>query len=739
MSLPEMLSGIFRSKQKSYKMVLILSLLDELSKQQASVVPLKDVKERFLAFYQKREQEGLVIEKPPVKSSNSWGQMTLAQLNLLIHTPIDALSSVLTIIDNGQSIGFRPDVLEEMRSDVIQELREYAEREIEDFYSKMTNHVPISQLLSRVLAEYLTSKSQPFAKHPLGEIVRQTIPNQLRALSFIGEQYKVQGSVGQGNWADIPWIAIMDPRITSTTQYGVYVVYLFSDDMSSVYLTLAQGVTEPLKEGKKIGYQLLRDKVQEIRGMVLLDRFQKDENIQLTTKGIGEAYQVSTVAYARYEATQLPNNEDLVADLQNMLENYEAYVEAVAEGEQTPMEEDMEEEEVQLELDHLPVSDRLAQIKGYIEQKGFSYPKLLLENFYLSLKTKPFVILAGISGTGKTKLVKLFAEAVGATGDNGQFSLIPVRPDWSDPSDLLGYKDLSGVFRLGRLTEILIEATKPENRNKPFFICLDEMNLARVEHYFSDILSILESQSWQNDRIQTDALVAQDLLNASGLGHFTRNLNIPDNVFIIGTVNMDETTHPFSKKVLDRANTIEFNYIELQDFPGMEEVTERAAAEVVPSSFIRMDYLQLQDAYGDHTDLIRNTTEKLVRINRILEEIHAHIGFRVRDAVCFYMVYNQRFGLMSKEQAFDLQLLQKILPRIQGSSQSIKRVLIELMLLCTNQRKSIEEMMNDASELYKPWRRYAEAPPAVYPQSAQKLAYMLRRLEEDGFTSFWLS
>ncbi|WP_282937567.1 DUF3578 domain-containing protein [Paenibacillus sp. RC67] len=223
MSLPEMLLGIFRSKQKSYKMVLILSLLDELSNQQASVVPLKDVKERFLAFYQKREREGLVVEMPPVKSSNSWSHMTLGQLNLIIGNPIDALSSVLSIVDNGQAIGFRQDVWEEMRSDVIEEFREYAEREIEDFYSKMSNPVPISQLLSRVLTEYLASKSQPFAKHPLGEFVRQTIPNQLRSLSFIGEQYKVQGSVGQGNWADIPWIAIMDPRITSTTQYGVYI------------------------------------------------------------------------------------------------------------------------------------------------------------------------------------------------------------------------------------------------------------------------------------------------------------------------------------------------------------------------------------------------------------------------------------------------------------------------------------------------------------------------------------
>lgn len=142
----------------------------------------------------------------------------------------------------------------------------------------------------------------------------------------------------------------------------------------------------------------------------------------------------------------------------------------------------------------------LHQIQSHIRRKGFFFPKHLIENFYLSLKTKPFVILAGISGTGKTRLVKLFAEAFGATGNNGQFTLIPVRPDWSDPADLLGYKDLSGRFKPGPLTEVLVEARKPENGHKPYFICMDEMNLARVEHYFSDLLSVLETQDWQEGR-----------------------------------------------------------------------------------------------------------------------------------------------------------------------------------------------------------------------------------------------
>jgi energy-coupling factor transporter ATP-binding protein EcfA2 len=198
----------------------------------------------------------------------------------------------------------------------------------------------------------------------------------------------------------------------------------------------------------------------------------------------------------------------------------------------------------------IEVRNMLKKFTSFIRNRGFSYPDLLIENFYLSLKTKPFVILAGVSGTGKTKLVKLFAEAVGASTDNGQFTLIPVRPDWSDPSDLIGYKDLSGVFRPGPLTQVLVEAAQPHNRDKPFFVCLDEMNLARVEHYFSDLLSILETQQWSGDRIVTDPVIRRETLDTEDDRDRYGELYLPDNVYIIGTVNMDETTHPFSKKVL---------------------------------------------------------------------------------------------------------------------------------------------------------------------------------------------
>src|SRR5690606_32881420 len=114
-------------------------------------------------------------------------------------------------------------------------------------------------------------------------------------------------------------------------------------------------------------------------------------------------------------------------------------------------------------------------------------------------------------------------------------------------------------------------------------------------------------------------------------------------------------------------------------------------------------------------------------------------GFRIRDAVCFYMIYNERFGLVSEDAAFDLQLSQKILPRVQGSSSSVKRVLLLLMQEALGQRLSINALLDDASEIYMKWNTSEQEEAAKYPLSARKIAFMLRRLEEDGFTSYWLS
>lgn len=163
--------------------------------------------------------------------------------------------------------------------------------------------------------------------------------------------------------------------------------------------------------------------------------------------------------------------------------------------------------------------------------------------------------------------------------------------------------------------------------------------------------------------------------------------------------------------------------------------------EAVPveQSFLRADYLQLIDAYDHYAELITRTTERLVTVNDILEDIHAHVGFRIRDAVCFYMIYNERFGLMNEAEAFDLQMMQKILPRIQGSQSGVRRVLVKLLRLCLQDSVRIPSPMEDDDAFWTQWDRGNTPPQANYPHTARKLVDMIVRLDEDGFTSYWIS
>lgn len=367
--------------------------------------------------------------------------------------------------------------------------------------------------------------------------------------------------------------------------------------------------------------------------------------------------------------------------------------------------------------EHHSQLELITHIHSYITSKGFFYSKEDITNLFLSLKSKPFVILSGISGTGKTKMVQWFAESLGASEENGQFTLIPIRPDWNDGSDLLGYRDIKGEFKTGPLTKVIIEAT--DNPTRPYFVLLDEMNLARVEYYFSDILSVMESRRWENGRMVSSFLLTKEVAE--------RDLRIPNNLYIIGTVNMDETTHPFSKKVLDRANTIEFNQVELDNLSFLEKL-DTLVPITIGNHQLESKYLHLKDVYHLQKDIVNDATNELVRINKVLESVHAHVGYRVRDEICFYLAYNHTGELFAFEQALDYCILQKILPRISGSNVRVEKMLEELYTIFTNGR--YEPNIEDYSIALEE---------AKYPLSAKKVIKMLRRLDEDGFTSFWIS
>lgn len=393
------------------------------------------------------------------------------------------------------------------------------------------------------------------------EIIEKKLPFYISGL-LKDEKYIVDGSVGVGRWAEVPWIGIFNKNITTSAQKGFYICYLFGNNMESVYLTIIHSITKDIG-GKSWGKDEIKSFVQRKRrnlkahipniNTIVESNVIIDDPTTLARSARAQKYSESTIAYKEYAKDNLPSEESLINDLRLFIELYECMNIAensagnVAEVEQLEkyIESNIREEQDEFNYDKVVIitdliqktgSDLTTHIQKYIASKGFNYSLANIKNLYLSLRCKPFVIISGISGTGKTKIVQLFAESIGATEDNGQFTLIPVRPDWSDGSELLGYTDIKGDFKEGPLVKVVREASS--NPNRPYFVLLDEMNLARVEYYFSDILSIMESRKKDGDTYISSTLIEIE----------DEKLTLPNNLYIIGTVNMDETTHPFSKR-----------------------------------------------------------------------------------------------------------------------------------------------------------------------------------------------
>jgi MoxR-like ATPase len=377
----------------------------------------------------------------------------------------------------------------------------------------------------------------------------------------------------------------------------------------------------------------------------------------------------------------------------------------------------------------LNIKNHLEHIETYIEQKGFYFNEGEITNFYLSLKTKPFVILAGISGTGKTQLPRLFAEAIGMSKD--QVIQIPVRPDWTDASDLIGYTSLQGNFISKPLTEAIIKAK--EDISKPHFFILDEMNLARVEHYFADFLSIIETRfRTKTNEVKTDFLLLKNQLKDANNAFLYDDIYWPENLYLIGTVNMDETTYPFSRKVLDRANSIEMNTVELDWISKQKQKVDKLTN--FTNANLKSEYIASIELTKTDKLQVEEALEILKKMNKILEISNLHFAYRVRDEIIFYLLYAKKEQLLKPEAAIDFQIMQKILPRVHGSSTRTQKVIIGLLNLFAN-----EEVATSYPDLeYLEKNKKSILKKSNYPKSTEKLIFMLERFDENRFTSFWV-
>ncbi|MCL6557326.1 MAG: AAA family ATPase [Firmicutes bacterium] len=362
------------------------------------------------------------------------------------------------------------------------------------------------------------------------------------------------------------------------------------------------------------------------------------------------------------------------------------------------------------------VKSQEKNVYQYIKGQAFFFPATVITDYILALFTKPFVILSGISGTGKTKIAQLVAEYI-TGGDRNRVAFIPVRPDWTDNSALLGYYNtITEIYEVTPLLELLLRAK--DNPGQAHFVLLDEMNIAKVEHYFSDFLSCLESR-----RVIGKREIIQEPVRLHNRMEVTYQdsegkereipslLEIPRNVFFTGTVNVDETTYMFSPKVLDRANTIEFNEVYLEG-PEVEESVALVIKDnldlnelLINSKLPSWEHLKtLQEKFKSYYDL-------LVDINRQLCRYNLHFGYRVANEISAFLLNVVQYCRQEEkglETAFDLQIMQKILPKFHGNITKLQEPL-----------ESLQQIIGDR-----------------FPVSRRKIDRMLNLLQEQGFSSF---
>ena len=393
----------------------------------------------------------------------------------------------------------------------------------------------------------------------------------------------------------------------------------------------------------------------------------------------------------------------------------------------------------------------------YVDSKKYLESCQDNQKYLTAIRTKPFLLLAGISGTGKSRIVRELAfmtcpkELQDEDGTTpGNYCMIEVKPNWHDSTELLGYYSSfnGGGYRFTKFDRFVVKAWL--NPDVPFFVCLDEMNLAPVEQYFAEFLSVLETRSRDKEgNVVSGALVdkqyfkddtkMKEALGLDGADDWTikvrsdlvnKGLTLPPNLIVIGTVNMDDTTYQFSRKVIDRAMTIEMNGGELsQMFGNSNSLKYRSDEDVVKLGLFKAPYINADEVierYQSQAQIIKEKLpKKLEAVNTALKDTPFQVSYRVLNELVIYLGALMDEATAKGEsidddalsalidQAMDQITLMKILPRIEGDDDMFKRN------GGTNILKTLQSLFSEDTDSYR------------------KLDEMTDRLNRTGFTRFW--
>jgi 5-methylcytosine-specific restriction protein B len=382
------------------------------------------------------------------------------------------------------------------------------------------------------------------------------------------------------------------------------------------------------------------------------------------------------------------------------------------------------------EIVHINDSFDFASFSDKINQCGLIFSSQLIQRFIASLCTKPFVICSGLSGSGKTKLAQAFAQWICYKEEEGetneQYCIVPVGADWTNREPLLGYpnalQDTKYVKPENGVLDLINRARL--NVKKPYFLILDEMNLSHVERYFADFLSTMESGG---------AIPLHTIENEEN--DIPKQLNLPSNLFIIGTVNIDETTYMFSPKVLDRANTIEFRLTEkdLNDFIKsnipLDMKVLKGAGENMGESFVAM-------ATQKTDKNLEKAEADLIKFFKELKKSGAEFGYRTASEIGRLMYMLELLG-EKDDNLLDIAIMQKLLPKLHGSRNKLTKVLPVLGGFCLKNKDKIKEdyldkfVSNNITE-----EELNKDKNIKYPISFEKICRMYKNAIENGFASY---
>ena len=506
------------------------------------------------------------------------------------------------------------------------------------------------------------------------------------SIDFFGT--KVKASFGQGGPANIPWISFLIKP--NTTSKGIYPVYLYFKKES--LLILAYGVSETNPTSYNWSENI---KKQSIKNLFL-------------ERDLGKPFRYGdSYVYKVYNVNSLPPAEELDSDLTHLLSTY---IETMND----------------LEKITKPISSDLILFdnKAFIDSLIFSnlqFHDTLVKRFVASLVTKPFVILTGLSGSGKTKLAQSFIQWICESDE--QYKIVPVGADWINREPLLGYpnglKSDEYVMPDNGLLTLILDASQEENQQKPYFLLLDEMNLSHVERYFADFLSIMESQ----DSIKL--YEGEERTSTDGFS-VPKTIWWPKNLFIIGTVNIDETTYMFSPKVLDRANVIEFR-LDQEDLDHYLSNPSKVDLNVLVGQGATMasSFIELSKVYDLTSDDDLNASLKAFFSE--LKTVGAEFGYRTAFEIqVLFSQLSKIDATLTVNDKIDFAIMQKLLPKLHGSRSKIVKTLEALLKLC----------LADDSTFTLDKLDQLETENIRYKVSFEKLKRMYFNAINNGFTSY---